>query len=216
MKADKKEIGRYLAQLRKSRRLSARQLAKQSGVSQAYISQIERGVYNNPQPDILEKLAKALDVSQMELLIQAGIVKEKDQLGNAIESNITKLVKRKNKALKTEKNLKFIKSRIEEIRDIIEYTSNSESKEELIDRLTFLTTEFENQIIRTGMLMEEIAILQEELDRHMKLYKELNSKQRDIDINEVLTHSKNITFNGKTLTYDDRVKLYDMMNVLFG
>lgn len=214
MKADKKEIGRYLAQLRKSRGLSARQLAKQSGVSQAYISQIERGVYNNPQPDILEKLAKALNVSQMELLIQAGIVRENKELETAIESNINKLVKRKNKALKTEKKLKGIKESIEEIRDIIEDTSTHREKRDLLDRLRFLTYEFDKQTMRTVQLMEEITILQVELSRHMHLFQQLKEKQRDIDLNEVLENSRNITFNGKTLTDDERKDVIQVLNII--
>jgi transcriptional regulator with XRE-family HTH domain len=45
-------------------------------VSNAYISQIERGLRNPPHPDILKRLAKAYDVEHRELLVVAGYLEE--------------------------------------------------------------------------------------------------------------------------------------------
>lgn len=62
----------YLKNLRREKGLSLRELAERSGVSNAYISQIERGKRGVPSPDVLEKLAAGLGVSYAELMRAAG------------------------------------------------------------------------------------------------------------------------------------------------
>lgn len=67
-----KEFGEYIKGIRKSRKLTIRQLELYSGVSNAYISQIERGERKIPSPNILRKLAKSLNVEYNELMTNAG------------------------------------------------------------------------------------------------------------------------------------------------
>ena len=50
-----------------------RQLAEQAGVSNPYLSQIERGL-RRPSAEVLQQLAKALRISAEQLYIRAGIV----------------------------------------------------------------------------------------------------------------------------------------------
>jgi transcriptional regulator with XRE-family HTH domain len=69
-------FGPYMRQLRKSQGLTLKQVETQAKVSNAYISQIERGLRNPPHPDILKRLAKAYDVQHRELLIAAGYLEE--------------------------------------------------------------------------------------------------------------------------------------------
>jgi transcriptional regulator with XRE-family HTH domain len=69
-------FGRYMRRLRKSRGLTLKQVEAQARVSNAYISQIERGLRNPPHPDILNRLAKVYDVPHRELLIAAGYLQE--------------------------------------------------------------------------------------------------------------------------------------------
>ena len=69
-------FGSYMRRLRKSRGLTLKQVETQAKVSNAYISQIERGLRNPPHPDILRRLAKAYDVEHRELLIAAGYLEE--------------------------------------------------------------------------------------------------------------------------------------------
>lgn len=66
-------LGDYLKEQRLASRLSLRQLADQVGVSNPYLSQIERGL-RRPSAEVLQQLAKALRVSAEQLYVRAGIV----------------------------------------------------------------------------------------------------------------------------------------------
>jgi transcriptional regulator with XRE-family HTH domain len=66
-------LGDYLREQRVSAQLSLRQLAEQAGVSNPYLSQIERGL-RRPSAEVLQQLAKALRISAEQLYVQAGIV----------------------------------------------------------------------------------------------------------------------------------------------
>src|SRR5512141_446567 len=65
-------LGDYLREQRVSARLSLRQLAEQTGVSNPYLSQIERGL-RRPSAEVLQQLAKALRGSAETLYLRAGI-----------------------------------------------------------------------------------------------------------------------------------------------
>jgi transcriptional regulator with XRE-family HTH domain len=71
-------LGGYLREQRRNAQLSLRQLAEAAGVSNPYLSQIERGL-RKPSADILQQLAKALRISAETLYVQAGILDEKDR-----------------------------------------------------------------------------------------------------------------------------------------
>ncbi|MEC3996028.1 helix-turn-helix transcriptional regulator [Actinacidiphila sp. DG2A-62] len=74
-------LGEYLREQRRGARLSLRQLADAAGVSNPYLSQIERGL-RKPSAEILQQLAKALRISAETLYVQAGILdaRERDEL----------------------------------------------------------------------------------------------------------------------------------------
>lgn len=70
---DVKEFGEYVRKLRKSAKLTLKNLSILSGVSHPYLSQIENGVKPRPpSPDILNKIAPYLGVSHLELMYEAG------------------------------------------------------------------------------------------------------------------------------------------------
>ncbi|MEV0036232.1 helix-turn-helix transcriptional regulator [Streptomyces sp. NPDC050804] len=69
-------LGEYLREQRRSAQLSLRQLADAAGVSNPYLSQIERGL-RKPSADILQQLAKALRISAETLYVQAGMLDER-------------------------------------------------------------------------------------------------------------------------------------------
>ena len=73
-------LGDYLREQRVSSRLSLRQLAEQAGVSNPYLSQIERGL-RKPSAEILQQLAKGLRISAEQLYMHAGILDERDDSG---------------------------------------------------------------------------------------------------------------------------------------
>ena len=66
-------LGDYLREQRVSAQLSLRQLAEQTGVSNPYLSQIERGL-RRPSAEVLQQLAKALRISAEQLYVHAGIL----------------------------------------------------------------------------------------------------------------------------------------------
>jgi len=77
-------FGPYLKRLRRTKRLSLKQVEGAAGVSNAYLSQIERGIRKPPHPDILQRLAKAYEEPVEELLEAAGYLK--DAQGRRIQS----------------------------------------------------------------------------------------------------------------------------------
>jgi len=77
-------LGDYLREQRESSRLSLRQLAEQAGVSNPYLSQIERGL-RRPSAEVLQQLAKALRISAEQLYIRAGIVAPDEGVGGSVE-----------------------------------------------------------------------------------------------------------------------------------
>jgi len=80
-------LGEYLREQRRSAQLSLRQLAEAAGVSNPYLSQIERGL-RKPSADILQQLAKALRISAETLYVQAGILDERDREGIEVRTAI--------------------------------------------------------------------------------------------------------------------------------
>jgi transcriptional regulator with XRE-family HTH domain len=77
-------LGDYLKEQRVTAQLSLRQLAEQAGVSNPYLSQIERGL-RRPSAEVLQQIAKALRISAEQLYIRAGIVSPHDGAGSSVE-----------------------------------------------------------------------------------------------------------------------------------
>lgn len=68
-------LGDYLREQRHSAELSLRQLAVQAGVSNPYLSQVERGL-RKPSAEVLQQLAKALRISAEALYVRAGLLED--------------------------------------------------------------------------------------------------------------------------------------------
>ena len=82
-------LGDYLREQRQTARLSLRQLSELAGVSNPYLSQIERGL-KKPSAEILQQLAKGLEVSAESLYVRAGILDERQ--GHQAEAPDTRAV----------------------------------------------------------------------------------------------------------------------------
>ena len=81
-------IGDYIKQQREQAKISLRQLAEQAGVSNPYLSQIERGLHE-PSVRVLTSIAHALNLSAETLLAQAGLLDEETPTnGSATEDAI--------------------------------------------------------------------------------------------------------------------------------
>jgi transcriptional regulator with XRE-family HTH domain len=79
------DIGSFIRSQRETAQVSMRQLAERSGVSNPYLSQVERGL-RKPSADVLAQIAKALRVSAEVLYVRAGILEpgEASQVRDAI------------------------------------------------------------------------------------------------------------------------------------
>ncbi|MFD8691497.1 helix-turn-helix domain-containing protein [Streptomyces sp. NPDC059651] len=71
-------LGEYLREQRRTAQLSLRQLADAAGVSNPYLSQIERGL-RKPSAEVLQQVAKALRISAETLYVRAGILDERER-----------------------------------------------------------------------------------------------------------------------------------------
>jgi transcriptional regulator with XRE-family HTH domain len=69
------DLGSYLREQRENARLSVRQLATLTGVSNPYLSQVERGL-RRPSAEVLQQLAKGLRISAEALYVRAGILED--------------------------------------------------------------------------------------------------------------------------------------------
>jgi transcriptional regulator with XRE-family HTH domain len=69
-------IGEYIRQQREQAKISLRQLAQAAGVSNPYLSQIERGL-RRPSAEILQQIARGLRISAEALYVQAGILEDR-------------------------------------------------------------------------------------------------------------------------------------------
>lgn len=76
-----RDLGNFIRDQRRTAQISLRQLARQAGVSNPYLSQIERGL-RKPSAEILQQIAKALRISAEALYVQAGILEERHGDGN--------------------------------------------------------------------------------------------------------------------------------------
>ncbi len=69
------ELGQFIREQRNVGQLSLRKLSEMAGVSNPYLSQIERGL-RRPSAEILQQIARALEISAETLYVRAGILDE--------------------------------------------------------------------------------------------------------------------------------------------
>lgn len=91
------DIGSFIRTQREAAQVSVRQLAERAGVSNPYLSQIERGL-RKPSAEVLSQIAKALRLSAEVLYVRAGILEpgQPNQVHDAIigDTTITERQKR--------------------------------------------------------------------------------------------------------------------------
>ena len=79
------DLGEFIREQRRTAQISVRQLAKLAGVSNPYLSQIERGL-RRPSAEIMQQIAKGLRISAEALYVQAGILDERVVGGVVIDA----------------------------------------------------------------------------------------------------------------------------------
>jgi transcriptional regulator with XRE-family HTH domain len=72
-----RDLGEFIRDQRRTARLSLRKLSELAGISNPYLSQIERGL-RKPSAEILQAIAKGLRISAETLYVRAGILDERD------------------------------------------------------------------------------------------------------------------------------------------
>ena len=100
MKKTVSDVGAFIRQQRERSAISLRKLAERAGISNPYLSQIERGL-RKPSAEILKRIARGLSVSAETRFEQAGLLegREVPNLENAIDADIT-LSERQKQALR--------------------------------------------------------------------------------------------------------------------
>ena len=71
-----RDLGEFIREQRQVGRISLRKLSDMAGISNPYLSQIERGL-RKPSAEILQQIAKALSISAETLYVRAGILEER-------------------------------------------------------------------------------------------------------------------------------------------
>jgi transcriptional regulator with XRE-family HTH domain len=83
--SDGHDIGDFIKQQRERANLSLRRLAERAGVSNPYLSQIERGI-RRPSAEILKRLSRALEISAETLYTRAGLIDEGPAAPTVVEA----------------------------------------------------------------------------------------------------------------------------------
>ncbi|WP_066895721.1 helix-turn-helix domain-containing protein [Clostridium nigeriense] len=97
-------VGSKIAEIRNKRGISLSKLSRESGVSKGYLSELENGIKENPNIEILDKIAKALGISVSDLFEQDPIDEELEDLEEDM-----KLLFSKAKQLSKENRKKVLK-----------------------------------------------------------------------------------------------------------
>ena len=106
-----RDLGEFIREQRSTARLSLRRLSEQAGISNPYLSQIERGL-RKPSAEILQQIAKALRISAETLYVRAGILEERDL--EDLESEILQHIA---KALRIQAETLYVRAGILEERE---------------------------------------------------------------------------------------------------
>lgn len=72
-----RDLGEFIREQRRVGQLSLRKLSEMAGISNPYLSQIERGL-RKPSAEILQQIARALEISSESLYVRAGILEERE------------------------------------------------------------------------------------------------------------------------------------------
>lgn len=80
-----RDLGEFIREQRNVARLSVRRLSDMAGISNPYLSQIERGL-RRPSAEILQQIARALRISAETLYVRAGILDPRDAEGNLTDA----------------------------------------------------------------------------------------------------------------------------------
>lgn len=78
-------VGEFIRSQRERADLSLRRLAERAGISNPYLSQVERGL-RKPSAEILKRISRALSISAESLYSKAGLIEEGPERPNVVEA----------------------------------------------------------------------------------------------------------------------------------
>jgi transcriptional regulator with XRE-family HTH domain len=76
-------LGEFIREQRRLAQMSLRRLSEVAGISNPYLSQIERGL-RKPSAEILQQIARGLSISAETLYVQAGILDERSERSDLV------------------------------------------------------------------------------------------------------------------------------------
>lgn len=173
------EIGEFIREKRKENKLTLKQLATKIELSYTYLSQIELGD-RNASPEILEKIAKVLDVPHFDLMKKAGYVHEKEGLEKVVSEYCSLLKEIDNLDLHIRSTQTF------NLDTKVMLESLKKEKEELTKESAALKQEIDS-LDQEGNTKEQISIL----ERQVEVYKKLeNIEQHTSQLRQRLENDK--------------------------
>lgn len=162
------EIGEFIREKRKEKKLTLKQLANEIELSYTYLSQIELGD-RNASPEILEKIAKVLDVPHFDLMKKAGYIHEKEGLEKVVSDYCGLLKKIDNLDFHIRSTQKF------NLDTKVTLEALNKNKKELTEESAALKQEI-NSLDQDGNTKEQISIL----ERQVEIYKKIENIEQHI------------------------------------
>jgi len=216
-----KEFGRFIRGIRKQRGLTTSELAKKSGISQSYISQIETGNRPIPTDEVLLKLSQALKIDYAEMLDKAG--RKTSAFDSQIRSFVHLLIGDR------EKDFYYpIKNDFERrVGDLFAKHEIVTSKKvtlvsgpEPIDQFD-IANQFADMILDNDNVHFKWDVLQELQDiaheyhiRFNPAYEVGTKQPRPIELTEII-ENVSITYHGHTVTDQDKQLITAYLDALF-
>lgn len=238
-----KTFGEFIKDIRIKKGLSIYKLSKESGVSHTYISQIEHGIKEQPSPEIIKKLANALDSSYAALMFEAGhiddgefwdyasdeVKKSKENVVKSPSGYFDELIREYIHLLLSDREHPFhgsiedaFSNRIGELykkygvesKRRVNVVENGKVRDDIPDQYADMINSTENVQFKWDVFQELQEIAH---DFHLRFNPsfEVGSRQpRPKKLEEIIEHD-NLTYKGEELTEDDRRRLLDMLKLMF-
>ncbi|WP_408894648.1 helix-turn-helix domain-containing protein [Paenibacillus taichungensis] len=218
------DFGQYLKSLRIKAGLSMGKLAREAMISQPYISQIESGDRGIPSPEIIKKLASALDADYIELMEAAGHlegisdVKKEHLIANYdYQKSLGDMLEESLKVLSVDNEfLKIIKEDIKKLEELHEDAfEEGESLTPYKLREVVSNADWHQEWIWDIVKKLSIIAKKHDLDHEEISRKRIQEEQSRKELIDILTDQANVTYRGEQLSKLDRQRILDMLELLF-
>lgn len=216
----------YLRQLRKEKKLTLVEVAKRTGFSHTYISQLERGERGKsgiPSPDILKKLSDVYEVDYNILMSKAGYIND-ISFGQYLRSNLEKSFGPKYSPMEISESLGISLGSLEDLLNDRAKPTLSQAKK---------ISDFTNDSSILELVNQSIGDSKEDLHTSADLDNVLKELYQSFNHNYLLTHALDIAqllvdeddrfkqneifpfYNGHRLTDEDKNRILNVLYELF-